>query len=91
MTSIHNHQVWGRTRRPKNILGSDLTEVAGNAGSDVLDDTDPADDLKETISAVSLDKGTRQLSITTVDALGTDVFDSVTGEVFCARPAPSVI
>ena len=75
------HQGFGRVRRPKNILGTDRTTVAGNAGSDVIDDTDPVDDLQETISAVSLNKTTRVLTITTADALGTNVFDGATGRV----------
>ena len=75
------HQGFGRVRRPKNILGTDRTTVAGNASSDVIDNTDPVDDLQETISAVALNKTTRVLTITTADALGTNVFDGATGRV----------
>ena len=73
---------WGRTRRPKNILsnrGKDWVTVAGNASSDVVDNTAPVDDLAETISGIS--RSGAYLTFTTANALGTDVFDGVTGHV----------
>ena len=40
MSQVHRHQGYGRLRRPKNILGDDYTTVAGNASSDIIDNTD---------------------------------------------------
>lgn len=82
MSDFHRHAAWGRVRRPKNILGPDYTTVAGNASSNVLDNIDPLSDLKETISAVTLNVANRTIQFTTADALGSDVFDGATGVVF---------
>ena len=84
MSNFHRHSAWGRVRRPKNILGVDRTLIAGNVSSDVVDNTDPVDDLVETISNVSLNTTTRIITFTTADSIGTNVFDGATGFVITA-------
>lgn len=80
MSSFHRHQGFGRVRRPKNILGDDYATAAGDASSDIIDNTDPVGDLRENISAAAVSG--RTIQITTADSRGTNVFDSATGVVF---------
>ena len=88
MSQVHRHQGYGRVRRPKNILGDDYTTVAGNASSDIIDNTDPVADLREDISAVAVSVSAKTIQFTTADSRGTDVFDGVTGTVFTKGLSP---
>jgi len=83
MSQFHRHQAWGRVRRPKNILGEDGTRITSANTSDttIIDNAAPDGDKRETISGVSLNAGSRQITFTTADSLGSNVFDSATGVV----------
>ena len=61
MARNHQYSSWGRTRRPKNILGPDGTIITGTGGGPMR--TDPAAasslDISVDITAVSHTPGSR--------------------------------
>ena len=67
------YSTWGRTRRPKNILGEDGTTISAANGNPMEHDVDPTDDIVSSISTATLDTNGRQLTL----EVANNAFDAV--------------
>ena len=67
---------WGRTRRPKNILGADGTTISAAQDGAMDSDDSPVDDIVSTISTATLNTGASAGRVLTL-IVADDAFDNV--------------